>query len=61
MYGDDGVAELIIYNTGVDAITTNKIESYLSIKYGITLDQSVIGGQNYILSNGLISWSTDSA
>jgi len=43
MYGDDGVAEMIVYNTGVDDTTTNKIESYLSIKYGITLDQSTTG------------------
>lgn len=43
MYGDDGVAELIVYNTDIDTETTNKIESYLSIKYGITLDQSTTG------------------
>jgi hypothetical protein len=33
MYGNDGVAELIVYSTGVDTINTNKIESYLSLKY----------------------------
>jgi hypothetical protein len=58
MYGNDGVAELIVYSTGVDTINTNKIESYLSLKYWITLDQSITGWQNYTMSNGRTYWST---
>lgn len=48
-----------INSVQVDTKTTNcKIESYLSIKYGITLDQSVVWWQNYIMSNDRIYWST---
>jgi hypothetical protein len=61
MYGNDNVAEILIYNTWVNAVDTNKIESYLSIKYGLTLDQSVAWWQNYTLSNWSLSWSTGSA
>ena len=61
MYGNDSVAEMLVYNTGVSLVNTQIIQSYLSTKYGITLDQSVTGWQNYVLSNSAISWSTWSA
>ncbi len=60
MYGDDGIAELMAYTTDLDEDTTNKIESYLAIKYGITLDQSTHHfhhAHNYVLSNNTLSWS----
>jgi len=56
------IAEMIIYMWSgwiINKTQQNKIESYLSIKYGMTLDQSA-GWQNYILNNWLVSWSTGS-
>lgn len=58
------IAEMIIYagNGGIiDLTQQNKIESYLSIKYGMSLDQSAIGWQNYTLNNGALSWSATTA
>lgn len=58
------IAEILVYagNGGIiNKPQQNKIESYLSVKYGITLDQSIAWWQNYILNNNTISWSTGSA
>ena len=54
--GNIGVAEVIVYRdasalTGTDV---QKIESYLALKYGITLDQS--SGQHYLASDGSKMW-----
>ena len=50
------VAETLIYTTAAQtASDKNKIESYLALKYGITLDQTT--PQNYVTSNGGIVWN----
>ncbi|UBM60754.1 hypothetical protein LAG90_08915 [Marinilongibacter aquaticus] len=59
--GDDGgiignIGEMIVYGSG--SITTaerNKVDSYLAIKYGVTLDASV----SYITSNDVNIWDKD--
>lgn len=38
---------------------TNQVESYLALKYGITLDQTL--PTNYTLSDGSIAWSATGA
>lgn len=40
-------------------ISRNQVESYLAIKYGITLDQTT--ATNYVYSNGSIIWNAASA
>lgn len=51
----DGVmSEVVVYDNVLSAADRNRVESYLAIKYGVTLDQSV--GQNYVLSDGTIVW-----
>lgn len=56
--GDDGgftgnIGELIIYGAGsVSGTDRNKIDSYLAIKYGVTL----AAGANYTTSSGAIVW-----
>jgi hypothetical protein len=56
--GDDGgftgnIGELIIYGAGpVSATDRNKVDSYLAIKYGVTL----AAGTNYTTSSGAIVW-----
>lgn len=50
------VAEVIIYNTAITATQQNQVESYLALKYGITLDQTT--ARNYIFANGTtVSWN----
>lgn len=55
MYFTGAIAELIIYNTGLTIANRNKIESYLAIKYGITLNQTT--PTNYTASGGAILWN----
>jgi len=56
--GDDGgiignIGELIIYGAGsVSATDRNKVDSYLAIKYGVTL----AAGTNYTTSTGAVVW-----
>lgn len=54
-YGD--IAEMIVYGSKPTEIEQRKIQSYLAIKYGITLDNSA-GGDNgdYIASDGSVFW-----
>ena len=49
------IAEVILYNKLVSAAEKSQIESYLAIKYGLTLDQS--SAQNYISSAGTVVWN----
>lgn len=57
--GDDGgivgnVGELIVYGAGsVSASDRNKVDSYLAIKYGVTL----AAGANYTTSAGTVVWN----
>ena len=54
-----GVAEVITYNTTLDEAAVNKVESYLALKYGVTICQrSRFARQsaNYTASNGTVFW-----
>lgn len=60
---DGYILELIVYDEDLDELTgnaRNQIESYLAIKYGITLDNSG-GGTNgdYAGSTGSLIWDAD--
>ncbi|CAN1493247.1 Gliding motility-associated, C-terminal domain [Flavobacteriaceae bacterium] len=48
------VAEIITYNSGLNGVDRAKVESYLAIKYGITLDPSFV---NYVNSSGTVLWN----
>ena len=52
-----GMGEVIVYNVNHALTTTErqKINSYLAIKYGTTLDQST--PQNYLASDGTVLWN----
>lgn len=61
-YGDDyptnvDVAELIIYKGTLTALEILKIESYLAVKYGVTLEQTGAYANNYLNASGTIIWS----
>ncbi|WP_162142723.1 DUF7507 domain-containing protein, partial [Algoriphagus marincola] len=47
------IAEIIMYSTPHSELERNKIQSYLAIKYGITLDPSVT---SYVNSSGNTIW-----
>ena len=51
------IAEVIIYNATLTAAQRNKIESYLAIKYGFTLDQAAANSNDYTASDGTITWN----
>lgn len=54
---DGDIAELIIYSQELSSADRNKIESYLAIKYGITLDNTAGGtAGDYIASDGTTIW-----
>lgn len=49
------VGEIVMFDRALDATETNKVNSYLALKYGISLDQSV--PQNYTASDDTVMWS----
>ena len=52
------MAEVIAYTDDLTGTDLQKVESYLALKYGITLDQSA-PGQDYLASDGTTKvWDT---
>lgn len=49
------VAEFIVYPGAITPAQNNKIQTYLAVKYGISLDQTV--ATNYTSSNGTVVWN----
>ncbi len=52
---DGEVAEMILYPTSLSGAEKLKIESYLAVKYGITLNTS-----SYVSSDGTVIWNNSS-
>lgn len=54
--------EVLLYNRALSDIETQKVESYLAMKYGFTLDHSA-GGQlgDYLLSDESVAWDASVA
>jgi uncharacterized repeat protein (TIGR01451 family) len=48
------IAEVVVYKGVLSAADTNKVESYLGLKYGITLDQT--SARNYVDGLGATIW-----
>ena len=53
-YFDGDIAEVIIHSGALSTTEVSKINAYLAIKYGITLDQTSV--QNYVNSTGTVIW-----
>ncbi len=51
------ISEIILYNRVLSSVESQKVASYLAIKYGITLSQ--LDTKNYLNSNGAIIWDFD--
>jgi hypothetical protein len=55
-YLDGEIAEIILYTSNLTAAQMLQVNSYLALKYGITMDQSV--ARNYVASDGTtIIWN----
>lgn len=55
---DGDISEFILYNRDITAAERNRIDSYLAIKYGITLNQATL--QNYTSSDGVVIYPATS-
>jgi hypothetical protein len=53
------IAEVIVYNQALSQSDRHKVDSYLSLKYGLTLDQTT--ATNYVNSSGSIIWNATTA
>ncbi|MBK7872689.1 MAG: hypothetical protein IPJ74_19435 [Saprospiraceae bacterium] len=54
------LAEVIKYNRALTDMEVQQVNSYLSLKYGITLNQSAVsGGTDYLASDGVAYWTAD--
>ncbi|MFN0082374.1 MAG: gliding motility-associated C-terminal domain-containing protein [Ferruginibacter sp.] len=51
------IAETIIYSTTLNPAERNRVESYLAVKYGFTLNQLAANANNYVASNATITWN----
>jgi uncharacterized protein YjdB len=59
------IHELIFYNRQLTATEKQKINSYLSVKWGVSIDSSVMkvagAGNNYITSDGTVIWTANTS
>lgn len=53
-FWDGDIAEIIVFDLDISATERQKIESYLAVKYGLTLDQTTPA--NYLDSLGNVIW-----
>ncbi|MDO5978125.1 beta strand repeat-containing protein [Flavivirga spongiicola] len=57
--GDDSgkgiITEVVIYNTKLTPVEREQVESYLALKFGITLDQTT--ARNYVASDASVVWN----
>jgi len=49
-----GIGDVIVYPYALDATQLRRVESYLAVKYGYTLDQTTPG--NYLATDGSVIW-----
>lgn len=61
-YGDDyptkvDIAEFILYKRALSALERNQVESYLAVKYGMTLIQTGTYANDYTNSAGAVIWN----
>lgn len=58
-YWDGSISEVIYYDRLVTAIERQRVNSYLALKYGFSLDQST--AQSYLASGSNLMWDKDAA
>lgn len=52
------ISEMIIYDRNLSTAEINSVQSYLAVKYGVTLDQST--PTNYVSADGTVIWDATS-
>jgi len=52
---EGNIGEVIVYSSGLSANEKQKVQTYLALKYGITLNNAT----DYLASNGSTIWATD--
>lgn len=57
-YFNGEIAEVIAYDQDMSAADRSKVESYLAIKYGVTLG-NISNPVNYVSSNGTLVWTSN--
>ncbi|MFT6829209.1 MAG: hypothetical protein ACJAV6_000022 [Candidatus Paceibacteria bacterium] len=56
------IPEFIVYDRDLSAAENNQVQSYIALKYGIPIDQSVSsGGIDYVDTTGTSYWSEDTS
>lgn len=55
------IPEIIWYKTALSDSDLNKVNSYLALKYGVTLSTSATAAQNYTASDGTVFWNATTA
>nr|WP_161964271.1 gliding motility-associated C-terminal domain-containing protein [Chitinophaga flava] len=55
-YWQGKTAEIIVYDHALNAAEQQRVYSYLSLKYGVTMNK---GAQNYLASDGSTFWRAD--
>ncbi|WP_212005116.1 gliding motility-associated C-terminal domain-containing protein [Chitinophaga sp. HK235] len=55
-YWQGKTAEIIVYDHALNATEQQQVYSYLSLKYGVTMNK---GAQNYLASDGSTFWRSD--
>jgi hypothetical protein len=56
---DGDIAEQVIYGQSLSGTDMQKVNSYLALKYGITMNQGA-SGLDYLASNGTVIWTGNS-
>jgi Carbohydrate binding domain/SdrD B-like domain/Bacterial Ig domain len=54
-YWNGNIPEIILYPTNLTSLQAQRVNSYLAIKYGITLDQAT--ALNYLASDATVIWN----
>lgn len=53
------IAEILTFNRLLDTREQDIVESYLALKYGLTLDQT--SPTDYLIAGGTVAWSASAA
>ncbi len=56
-YFSDAIPEVLWYKSSLTAVDIHKVESYLALKYGVTLRTSGDASKDYIASDGSVVWN----
>lgn len=54
---DGRIAEVIVFCDAISASDRQKVESYLALKYGITLNNDPVGSGDYVAVDGTVMWN----